>query len=407
VTTGSRTPLPAIPHHRRRTGQPRRHGLQLPPARHPRPGRGDYPEAERRYQQSLTINAELGNRAGTANSYHNLGILAQARGDTRKPNAATSNPSPSTQNWATAPASPRASANSETCMQQRTERRGSAATLQGPSHPPRPQHPPSTEQHQPTSRTPHTLGRDEFTRIATTPWAKNQQRPQPTTRPSSRTRRITEHNLPGKMEMRPLRNLPKLLFRRDPGATPRPPILTVSCGNESPSRPSVVVSGMLRVSDLCTFGVPDSAWTRTPTSGELPSGQFGHDREARTPATSAPNTKYEKPISSRRLRISSAAAAGSLGRKASESAARRRWHLFGPAMKGRPIRRAPARATRVPRRDGCRSRAPVASFRPRLCMRRLRRSPCRQARPPALALSGRPRPSLPGCAVGPSSSRGP
>ncbi|MDR7277190.1 tetratricopeptide repeat protein [Catenuloplanes atrovinosus] len=43
--------------------------------------RGDYPEAERRYQQSLTIKEELGNRAGAATSYHQLGILAQDRGD--------------------------------------------------------------------------------------------------------------------------------------------------------------------------------------------------------------------------------------------------------------------------------------------------------------------------------------
>ncbi|MDG4831811.1 tetratricopeptide repeat protein [Solwaraspora sp. WMMD1047] len=43
--------------------------------------RGDYPEAERRYQQSLTIKEELGNRAGAANSYHQLGMLAHDRGD--------------------------------------------------------------------------------------------------------------------------------------------------------------------------------------------------------------------------------------------------------------------------------------------------------------------------------------
>ncbi|WP_369077315.1 tetratricopeptide repeat protein, partial [Paractinoplanes hotanensis] len=42
--------------------------------------RGDYAEAERRYQQSLTIKEELGNRAGMANSYHQLGMLAQDRG---------------------------------------------------------------------------------------------------------------------------------------------------------------------------------------------------------------------------------------------------------------------------------------------------------------------------------------
>ncbi|MFC0027997.1 tetratricopeptide repeat protein [Micromonospora chaiyaphumensis] len=43
--------------------------------------RGDYAEAERRYQQSLTINEELGNRAGMASSYHQLGMIAQQRGD--------------------------------------------------------------------------------------------------------------------------------------------------------------------------------------------------------------------------------------------------------------------------------------------------------------------------------------
>ncbi|MFC4066305.1 tetratricopeptide repeat protein [Actinoplanes subglobosus] len=43
--------------------------------------RGDYTEAERRYQQALTIFEELGNQAGTANSYHQLGIVAQNRGD--------------------------------------------------------------------------------------------------------------------------------------------------------------------------------------------------------------------------------------------------------------------------------------------------------------------------------------
>ncbi|MFY1615662.1 tetratricopeptide repeat protein [Micromonospora sp. WMMD736] len=43
--------------------------------------RGDYAEAERRYQQSLTIEEELGNRSGMASSYHQMGILAQYRGD--------------------------------------------------------------------------------------------------------------------------------------------------------------------------------------------------------------------------------------------------------------------------------------------------------------------------------------
>ncbi|HZN18199.1 MAG TPA: tetratricopeptide repeat protein [Micromonosporaceae bacterium] len=42
---------------------------------------GDYPEAERRYQQSLTIDEQLSNQAGMASSYHQLGMLAQDRGD--------------------------------------------------------------------------------------------------------------------------------------------------------------------------------------------------------------------------------------------------------------------------------------------------------------------------------------
>ncbi|MEH0825903.1 tetratricopeptide repeat protein [Micromonospora sp. CPCC 205714] len=43
--------------------------------------RGDYAEAERRLLQSLTIKKKLGNRAGMATSYHQLGSLAQNRGD--------------------------------------------------------------------------------------------------------------------------------------------------------------------------------------------------------------------------------------------------------------------------------------------------------------------------------------
>jgi tetratricopeptide (TPR) repeat protein len=43
--------------------------------------RGDYPEAERRYQQSLTITKQLGDQARMATNYHNLGILAQERGN--------------------------------------------------------------------------------------------------------------------------------------------------------------------------------------------------------------------------------------------------------------------------------------------------------------------------------------
>ncbi|WP_239341217.1 tetratricopeptide repeat protein, partial [Frankia sp. CiP3] len=43
--------------------------------------RGDYPAAETRYQQALTIDEELGDRDGLAATYSNLGILAQLRGD--------------------------------------------------------------------------------------------------------------------------------------------------------------------------------------------------------------------------------------------------------------------------------------------------------------------------------------
>jgi tetratricopeptide (TPR) repeat protein len=43
--------------------------------------RGDYAQAERRYQNALTIDEELGDRAGIAASYHQLGIIAQLRED--------------------------------------------------------------------------------------------------------------------------------------------------------------------------------------------------------------------------------------------------------------------------------------------------------------------------------------
>ncbi|WP_053586758.1 tetratricopeptide repeat protein [Actinomyces sp. oral taxon 414] len=43
--------------------------------------RGDYDTAHDRYQQSLTIFEELGDRANMAKTYHQLGTLAQARGD--------------------------------------------------------------------------------------------------------------------------------------------------------------------------------------------------------------------------------------------------------------------------------------------------------------------------------------
>jgi len=43
--------------------------------------RGDYAEAEQRYQQALQIHEQLGSQADVAGSYHQLGIVAQHRGD--------------------------------------------------------------------------------------------------------------------------------------------------------------------------------------------------------------------------------------------------------------------------------------------------------------------------------------
>ena len=43
--------------------------------------RGDYDEAARQYQRSLDINERLGDQAGMATSYGQLGSLAQERGD--------------------------------------------------------------------------------------------------------------------------------------------------------------------------------------------------------------------------------------------------------------------------------------------------------------------------------------
>jgi hypothetical protein len=42
---------------------------------------GDYDEATRQYQRSLDISERLGDQAGMASTYHQLGILAQDRGD--------------------------------------------------------------------------------------------------------------------------------------------------------------------------------------------------------------------------------------------------------------------------------------------------------------------------------------
>src|SRR5262249_16913638 len=43
--------------------------------------RGDYAEAEARYRQSLEINERLESQAGMATGYHQLGMLAQLQGD--------------------------------------------------------------------------------------------------------------------------------------------------------------------------------------------------------------------------------------------------------------------------------------------------------------------------------------
>jgi Tetratricopeptide repeat len=50
-------------------------------ARHARAGPGDYAEAERRYQQSLTIFDELGNRAGATATISQLGNLRAETGN--------------------------------------------------------------------------------------------------------------------------------------------------------------------------------------------------------------------------------------------------------------------------------------------------------------------------------------
>ncbi|MER5506149.1 tetratricopeptide repeat protein, partial [Streptomyces sp. NPDC002766] len=43
--------------------------------------RGDYQQAEDHYRASLAIKEELGDRSGIASSYHQLGTIAQERGD--------------------------------------------------------------------------------------------------------------------------------------------------------------------------------------------------------------------------------------------------------------------------------------------------------------------------------------
>ena len=68
--------------------------------------RGDYDEAARQYQRSLDIKERLGNQAGMADSYHQLGSLAPCAVTTTRPPASTSAPSTSTNASATRPASP-------------------------------------------------------------------------------------------------------------------------------------------------------------------------------------------------------------------------------------------------------------------------------------------------------------
>ncbi|MFD1116148.1 tetratricopeptide repeat protein, partial [Sphaerisporangium aureirubrum] len=43
--------------------------------------RGEYDQALEWYRKSLTIEEEIGNRAGMASSYHQLGMIAQERGE--------------------------------------------------------------------------------------------------------------------------------------------------------------------------------------------------------------------------------------------------------------------------------------------------------------------------------------
>ena len=67
--------------------------------------RGDYDTAQDWYHKSLTINEELGNKPNLATTYHQLGILAQARGTTTPPRTGTTKHSPSTRNSTTNPTS--------------------------------------------------------------------------------------------------------------------------------------------------------------------------------------------------------------------------------------------------------------------------------------------------------------
>ncbi len=77
-----RPPVPARPRHQRAARQPGRHGqLSYHQLGILAQDRGDYDEAARQYQRALDINERLGNQAGMAASYHQLGMLAQDRGD--------------------------------------------------------------------------------------------------------------------------------------------------------------------------------------------------------------------------------------------------------------------------------------------------------------------------------------
>ncbi len=103
-----RPPVPALPGHQRAARRPGRHGHQLPPARHPGPGpRGLRRRRAASTSRALDINERLGDQAGMANSYHQLGMLAQLpRGLRRRRAAVPAAPWTSANGSATRPAWP-------------------------------------------------------------------------------------------------------------------------------------------------------------------------------------------------------------------------------------------------------------------------------------------------------------
>ena len=68
--------------------------------------RGDHDTAEPLYQRSLAIAERLGDQAGMAGGHYQLGMLAQLRGTTTPPSPFTSGPWPSPSGWVTRQASP-------------------------------------------------------------------------------------------------------------------------------------------------------------------------------------------------------------------------------------------------------------------------------------------------------------